>query len=77
LNSYNIAFYIEVSINKAFSLASALNIPDIQPDDSHVQFRRYFDDSYPRSDSDVVEDMIVLDNCFNYICYYGSIGVFK
>ena len=76
-NSYNIAFYVEAFVNKAFSLASALDILDIQPDDGYVQFRRYFDDSWPRDDSDVIENVIVLDNCFNHICYYRSISVFK
>ena len=39
LNSGNIAFYIKTSINQAFSSATTLNIPYIQPNNSHVWLR--------------------------------------
>jgi len=62
LNHRNVASYIEVSIYEAISLAFALNIPDVQPDNGHVQFRRYLDNFWPGDSSNIVEDVIVLDN---------------
>ena len=36
LNSSDIASYIKISVNKTFSLATALNIPYIQLNNSHI-----------------------------------------
>jgi len=36
LNSHDVAFYVEASIDEAFSLAFALDILDVQPNDGHV-----------------------------------------
>jgi len=36
-NSYNKPPYIETPVNKTFSLASALNIPDINPNNRHIR----------------------------------------
>jgi len=36
LNSGDVASYIETSINKTFSLATTLNIPYIQSNNSHI-----------------------------------------
>jgi len=76
-NSCDVAFYVKAFIDEAFSLASALDVPDVQPDDNHVQFRRYLNNSWPRDNSDIIEDMIILDDYFNYICHYGDIGVLE
>jgi len=36
-NSHNKPPYIETPVNKTFSLASALNIPDINPNNQHIR----------------------------------------
>jgi len=77
LNSHDVAFYIKASVDRAFRLAPALDIPDVQPNNGHIQFRKYLDDFWPKSNSNVVEDVIILDNCSNHIYYYGIIGFFK
>ena len=45
LNSSNILANIEASVNKSFSFTTALNIPNIYPDNGHVWLRRDLDDS--------------------------------
>jgi len=37
LNSYNKPPYIETPINKTFNLTSALNIPDVNPNNRHIR----------------------------------------
>jgi len=37
LNSHNKPPYIEISVNKTFSLTSALNIPDVNPNNRHIR----------------------------------------
>jgi len=38
-NSHNKPPYIEISVNKTFSLTSALNIPDVNPNNQHIRLR--------------------------------------
>ena len=38
-NSCNKPFYIETPVNKTFSLTSALNIPDVNPNNQHIRLR--------------------------------------
>jgi len=42
MNSGDIASNIEVPVDKSFGFATTLNVPDIQPDNSHVRLWRYF-----------------------------------
>jgi len=46
-NCSNIAFYVEVSVDKSFGITTALDIPYIEPDDGYVRFWR--DLNYIRS----------------------------
>jgi len=76
-NSHDVAFYVEASVDETFSLASTLGVPDVYLDDSHVHFRRYLDNSWPRDNSNIIEDVIIINDCFNHICYYRDICVFE
>ena len=66
-NRCNISSDIKTSINKTFSLDSALCIPNINPHNGHIWFQQYFD--YPQfgSKGNIVEDMILLYNVFYII----------
>jgi len=44
-NSGNIILYIEASVNETFCLTLILNIPDVQPDNSHIQLWENLDDT--------------------------------
>ena len=56
---------IKAPINKVLSFRATLSVPYVNSDDSHVQFGRYFNNSWFRCKSDIVEDVILLDDCFN------------
>ena len=58
----NILSHIKVLINKAFGLTPALNIPDINPNDQHVQLWRNFDSLWFWSKDDVIENLILLND---------------
>ena len=62
---HNILSNIETPIDKTFSFCTTLDIPNVNLDNCHVQFRRHFDHSWFRSKIDVVNDLILLDNGFN------------
>ena len=53
---------IESSINKTSCFWATLSVPDINPDNSHVQLGRYFDYSWFRGQNNVIEYMIFLKN---------------
>ena len=66
-NCCNIPSDIETSINKAFSLDSALCIPNVDPHSSHIRLRRDFDHPWFGGKSNVVEDMILLYDVFDVV----------
>lgn len=45
-DSSNVAFYIEVPINQLLHFLTTLNIPNVYPDDGHIQFGRNFDNMW-------------------------------
>ena len=51
--------YIEASVDKEFSVTSALYIPNVDPDNGHVWFGRDFDDPWSGYKGDVIEDMVL------------------
>jgi len=53
-----------------------LGVPDIDPYNGHIGFRRHFDDTRFQGENDVVEDMIVLENIFNFIRQNLVVGFF-
>jgi len=53
-----------------------LDIPDVNPDDGHVRFQRDLDDVRFRCEDDVVEQMVGLENVFDFIQENTSIHSF-
>ena len=60
LYSNDVAFYIEAMVNKNFSGCTTLEVSDINLYNSHVRFRRYFDNSWFRSQRNVIEKVHIL-----------------
>ena len=69
-NSSNVVFYIKTFVNKTLSLASTLNIPNVQPDNGHIQFWEYFDNMWLWCQNDIIKNLILFDNIFNNLWYY-------
>ena len=63
----NVASNIEVLIDKTFDFGTTLNIPNIKLYDSYIQFKKDFDNSQPKYDNNVVENMVILDDFLDYI----------
>jgi len=59
-NSSNILANIEALVNESFSFAFALDVPNVYPDNRHVQFRQNLDNSWFGCQVDVIEDLVLL-----------------
>ena len=66
-NSGNMVFYIETSVNKPFALLLLWTF-HVQLNDSYIQLRRHFDNLRFQSNYNVVENMVVFNDCFDNIC---------
>ena len=44
-NSGDVTSYIEASVNKTFSIATALDISDVQPNNCYVKLQRHFNNA--------------------------------
>ena len=65
----NIIPYIEAPVNETFCLTSTLNIPDIQPDNSHIQLWGDLDDMKFWGQHNIIEDVILFNNIlYNIWC---------
>jgi len=60
MNDGNMTSYIEIVVNKCFYRHTALRIPDINPNNSHIRFGWCFDDSQFGSQRNVIEKVYVL-----------------
>jgi len=56
---------IKALIDEVLGFCSTLSIPYVDPYDGHVRFGGYFDNSWLRCESDVVEYIVLLDDCFD------------
>ena len=74
-NCCNISSDVETSINKAFSLDSALCIPNFDLHNGHIRLQQYFDYSQFEDKSNVVKDMILLYHVFNIVWCDVLLGV--
>ena len=54
--------HIEVSVDDRFGFGTILSVPNINPNNGHIWFQRNFDNSWPRGENNVVEDMVVFEN---------------
>jgi len=59
-NSSNILANIEVLVNEFLSFTTTLDVPNVYPDNRHVQFRQNFDDSWFGHQVDVIKDLVLL-----------------
>jgi len=66
-NGCNITSNVETSVNKHLGITTTLDIPNIYPNNQHVRFRRNLYYSWFRSKRNIVEDIILLENCFNVV----------
>jgi len=58
---------IEILIYKAFSLSTALSIPYIDPHNCHIWFGRHFNYPWFGCESNIVRDLVLLDDSFYVI----------
>ena len=72
----NIASYIEAFVNKTSCLASALNIPNIHSNYSHVWLRKDFDNMWFWCQNNIIENLVLFDDIFNHIWSNRSKSVF-
>ena len=64
-NYGDVIAHIEAPVNEKFSVFSTLNIPDVNPNDGHIRFRRDFNNSRFRRKGDVVENVVLLEYGFD------------
>ena len=74
LNSCDKSFYIKAPINKTFSLTTALNISNFNPNNQHIELGWNFDDSRFWCKNNIVEDLILFNNTFHIIRSKTFIG---
>ena len=68
---------IKALIDEIFGFGTILNVPNVEPYDSYIWFRRDFDNFWPRCDNNIVENVTILDYYFDQIGWNGSIRIFK
>jgi len=61
------ASHVEVSVDDFSRVGTILCVPYVDPDDNHIRFRQDLDDSGFGSKNYIIEDMIGLEDAFNFI----------
>jgi len=74
-NSCDEPINVETPVNKRLGFTTALNIPYIDPNNCHVQFRKHFDDVQFGYKSDIVENLILLDDILDIIQSEAILGI--
>jgi len=64
-NRGNVFAYVEASVNQEFSVLSALHVPNINPNDSHIGFWRNIDNPWFGCKGNVVENVVLFEDIFN------------
>ena len=67
MNCSDMTSNVEALINETFGFGTTLNIPNIKLYDGYIQFRKDFDNSWPRYNNNVVENMVILDDFLDHI----------
>ena len=62
----NVVAHVEAPINKKFSVLPTLHIPNIYPNDGHVRFWWDFDNPWFGCKGNVVENMVLFENTFDF-----------
>jgi len=66
-NCYNVATNVESLVNDFLSIRSVLSIPNVYPNDGHVGLGRYLDDTRFWCEDNVVEQVIIFQDIFDFI----------
>ena len=66
---------IETPVNKRLGSTTTLDVPYIDPNNCHVQFRRHFDNMQFECKSDIVKNLILLDDILNIIRSEAILGI--
>jgi len=61
------ASHVEVSVDYFSRIGTVLCVPYVDPDDGHIRFRRDLDNSGFGSKNYIIEDVIGLEDAFNFI----------
>jgi len=64
-NSCNISSNVEAPINEFFGFYTTLSIPDVNLYNHYVQFETCFDYSWLGYKSNIVKNLVLLDNSFD------------
>ena len=64
LDNHNVAFYVETSVDKIFSLSTVLRVLYANPNDCYVRFWRSFDNIRMEHKNNVIENVGCLKNSF-------------
>jgi len=67
MNYNDVASNIEALINEIFGFGTTLNVPNVKPYNGHIQCRRDFNNSWPRYNNNIIENVVILDDFLNYI----------
>ena len=67
MNCCNITSYVKSTINNGLGVLTCLSVPDVNPYDSHVWLGRHLDNTRFWGKYNVVENVIILENIFNFI----------
>jgi len=65
-NSSNVVAYVEVPVDEHFGITATLYILYINPDDCYIGFWGKFDDLRLQCQSNVIENVVVLNDAFNH-----------
>jgi len=76
-NCSNVASNVKASIDETFSFGTTLNIQNVELYDGHVWFRRDFDNSQPRHNNNVIENVVILDDFLDHISWNRSVRIFE
>jgi len=74
-NSRNEPTDIETPVNKRLGFTTALDVLYINPNNCHVRFRRHFDDTWFGHKSDIVENLILLDDILDIVQSEAILGI--
>ena len=76
LNCSNKAFYVKVSIDDLFHVGTVLNIPYVNPNNSHIRFKWDLDNSRLGYKYYIIKDIISFKNTFNFVRWNSYVWIF-